>query len=120
VTEPTPLAELLGAQVRTAGTRVGVVDDVYVDAAGQHVVGLEVVGPNDRRWFLPWAAANPDDGEVAAASPLVFVPLDQVEFYVEHGTRLERRDAEGMVVDATGVLSRRAAKVDPATEKNVA
>lgn len=103
---PTPLAELHGAPVETAGIRVGAVGDVYADPAAEHVIGVDVIGPSGRRWYLPWAAAVLREGAVEAASPLVFVPLEQVPFYVEHGVRLGPRDLDGVTVDATGALSR--------------
>jgi hypothetical protein len=117
MTHQIPLAEVFGAPVRTAGTRVGVVDGVYVDRAVERLVGLEVAGPNNRRWYLPWAAATVEEGAIAAASPLVFVPFDQVGFYVEHGTRLPPREAEALAVDASGLLSRRAPDVERAAER---
>jgi hypothetical protein len=85
---------------------VGVVGDVYADPAAEHVIGLEVIGPNGRRWYLPWAAANIEDGEVYAASPLVFMPIEQVDFYVEHGARLTHRSSDGVVVGGDGRLTR--------------
>ena len=103
---PTSLADVLGAPVLTAGARVGVVQDVYADSAVTRVVGAEVVGPNGRRWYLPWAAASLDDGAIHAASPLVFIPLEQMSSYVEYGVRLGPRDVDGLFIDATGTLSR--------------
>ena len=41
---PVLLADVLGAPVEMAGTRVGVVGDVYADPAEEHVIGVEVVG----------------------------------------------------------------------------
>jgi PRC-barrel domain len=111
---PTPLADVLGAPVETAGTRVGVVADVYADPAEQHVIGVEVIGATGRRWYLPWAAAVLTGRRLQAASPLVFMPLDQVTFYIEHGVRLEPRDLDGIAVDATGALSRSPAIVSDA------
>jgi hypothetical protein len=106
VSHPTPLADVLGAPVLTVGSRVGVVQDVYADPAVTHLIGAEVVGPNGRRWYLPWAAASLEDGAIHAASPLVFMPLEQVGFYVEHGMRLDPREVDGLSVDAAGALSR--------------
>jgi PRC-barrel domain len=103
---PFPLADVLGAPVCTAGTRVGVIGDVYADRSAEHVVGVEVVGPTGRRWYLPWAAAAMEDGGLRAASPLVFVPLQQVGFYAERCVRLQPRDVDGMTIDEGGVLLR--------------
>jgi PRC-barrel domain len=110
VAHPTLLADLLGASVLTAGARVGVIQDVYVDRTVTHLIGAEVVGPNGRRWYLPWATAKLEDGAIHAASPLVFMPLEQVGFYIEHGMRLDPRDVDGLSVDAAGVLSRSSAE----------
>src|SRR5207302_3781670 len=54
VRRSTPLADVLGASVRAASTKVGVVVDVYTDPEVEFIVGIEVLGPNGRRWFLPW------------------------------------------------------------------
>ena len=106
MSHPTPLADVLGTPVLTAGTRVGVVGDVYADPAIKRVIGVEVVGPNGRRWYLPWAAATLEEGMLRTVSPLVFMPLDQMGFYVEHGTRVDPRHLDGMRVDVAGALSR--------------
>jgi PRC-barrel domain len=106
VTGSISLADVLGTPVCVAGTRVGVVADVYADRAAEHVVGVEVVGPADRRWYLPWAAAIMDDGALTAASPLVLMSLDQARFYVERGIRLEPRDVDGMTIGGAGALVR--------------
>lgn len=100
--EPIPLRAILGAPVHAVGDRVGVVTDVYADELAEHVVGLEVTGPNERRWFLPWVATT-FDGDVAhAASPLVFVAAEQLGFYLERGTRLAGRASDGVLVQADG------------------
>ena len=106
MTKALPLADLLGATVEAAGSRVGVVGDVYADPAAEFVIGLEVVGPSGRRWYLPWAATAVTDGTVSAASPLVFIPIEQLDFYVEHGARLAEERSEGVLVGADGRLTR--------------
>jgi hypothetical protein len=106
VTQQIALSAVLGAAVQAAGSRVGVVSDVYADSAAEYVVGLEVVGPNDRRWFLPWVAATFAEGMLHAASPLVFMPAEQLDFYVEHGARLAEGSSNGVLVDADGRLTR--------------
>ena len=88
-----------------AGTRVGVVVDVYADPAEENLIGVEVVGPTGRRWYLPWAAAVLDEAVLRVASPLVFMPLDQIGFYNEHSVRLEPRVLHGIAVDGAGALS---------------
>ena len=103
-----PLSTILGASVQAVGTRVGVVTDVFADEAGEHIMGLEVTGQNDRQWFLPWVATTVRDGVAHAASPLVFIEADQLEFYVERGKRLAEEGADGVVVQPDGGLTRRA------------
>ncbi len=102
---PLLLADVLGAPVEMAGSRVGVVGDVYADSAEEHVIGVEVVGPTGRRWYLPWAAAILDEGLLRVASPVVFMPLDQIGFYSKHSVRLEPRVLHGIAVDGAGALS---------------
>jgi hypothetical protein len=111
VKEPTSLALFLWAPVHAAGTRVGVVSDIYADPAHEYVIGLEVLGPNEKRWFLPWVAASIEEAGVLAISPLVFVPVEQIDFYMRHGARRTDTDGEGLVVDADGRIGRSASSV---------
>jgi hypothetical protein len=104
-----PLSTILGASVRAAGNHVGVVTDAFADEPGEQVMGLEVTGENDRRWFLPWVATTLRDGVAHAASPLVFIPAEQLEFYVERGKRMAEYGADGIVVQPDGRFARRAA-----------
>ena len=100
------LALVLGAPVQAAGTRVGVVTDVYLDPGEEYVIGLEVTGPSERRWFLPWVAATHDGEHVLASSPLVFVAVEQIGFYTRHGARITDADAAEMAVDIDGRIER--------------
>jgi hypothetical protein len=106
VTKQISLALILGAPVLAAGSRVGIVSDVYVDPVAEYLVGLQVTGPNERRWFLPWVAATLEKGNVLAASPLVFMPSDQLDFYVRHGAKVAQADAGAVLVDGDGRLTR--------------
>jgi hypothetical protein len=106
VKEQISLNLLLGAPVQASGSRVGVVTDIYSDAADEYIIGLEVTGPNDKRWFLPWVAATFEEGNVLATSPLVFVPVEQIDFYVRQGARLTETGAGEPVVDADGRIGR--------------
>jgi sporulation protein YlmC with PRC-barrel domain len=106
VREQVSLNLLLGAAVQASGSRVGVVTDIYSDPAAEYIIGLEVTGPNDRRWFLPWVAASFEEGKVLATSPLVFVPVEQIDFYLRHGASLMKTDAGEPVVDAEGRIER--------------
>lgn len=100
---------ILGASVQAVGNHVGVVTDAFADEASAQVMGLEVTGENDRRWFLPWVATTVRDGVAHAASPLVFMAAEQLEFYVERGKRLAEDGADGIVIQPDGRFVRRAA-----------
>ena len=95
---------MLGAPVHAVGNHVGVVTDVYADVAPEYVLGLEVSGANERRWFLPWVATTFEEGVARAASPLAFIPAEQLDFYIERCTRLARTggDGAGVLVQADG------------------
>lgn len=99
---PIPLCAILGASVHTVGNHVGVVSDVYADEAAEYVIGLEVSGANERRWFLPWVATTFAEGVAEAASPLVFIPAEQLDFYIERGTKLAGGGADGVLIQANG------------------
>ncbi len=105
---PVPLSTILGASVEAVGNQVGVVTDAFADEGDEQVLGLEVTGENDRRWFLPWVATTVHDGVAHAASPLVFIPAEQLEFYLERGKRLAQGGADGVVVEPDGRFTRRA------------
>jgi hypothetical protein len=112
MTPPVRLADVLGAPVSTAGTRVGFVSGVYADPAGEQVIGLEVVGPTGRQWYLPWATTMLENGGLKAASPLVFMPFDAAGFYVESGVRLDQRDADRITIEAAGLVRADAAEAE--------
>jgi hypothetical protein len=106
MTRTTPLSAILGAPVWALGSHVGVVSDVYADESAAYVIGLEVAGRNERRWFLPWVATTFEDGAAHATSPLVFIPADQLAYYTERGISLAASGADGVVVDADGRFTR--------------
>jgi hypothetical protein len=64
------------------------------------VVGLEVSGTNEGRWFLPWVATTFEAGIAEAASPFVFVPAEQLDFYVDRGTKRAGTGTDGVLVQA--------------------
>ena len=77
----------LGRTVSAAGHPIGLVRDVLLDAAGEHVVGFEVEGATGGRWFLPEAlatAGQPDGIDTESALHLV----EDAAFYHRHGRSL--------------------------------
>jgi hypothetical protein len=100
------LSDVVGASVEVDGLRVGVVCDIYADPAAARAIGFGVTGPGGRRWFLPWVAATIAGGAVSSASPLVFIPADQLDFYVRHGTCVLDGDVDSFSAAADGVLVR--------------
>jgi PRC-barrel domain protein len=102
VVRSTPLCAILGASVHAVGNTVGLVTDVYADETSEYVLGLEVSGANERRWFLPWVATTFEEGVAQAASPLVFIPAEQLDFYIERCTKLAGAGTDGVLVQADG------------------
>ncbi|MBV8597520.1 MAG: hypothetical protein JO017_01745 [Actinobacteria bacterium] len=76
-------AEMLGLPVRLHDIRLGRPVDLVLDAAGQRVLGFVVVNGDDAQRFLPFAASQTGDGEIAVASALML--LDDVGFYRKRG-----------------------------------
>jgi hypothetical protein len=74
---------LLQLPVRLRGIRLGQPVDVLLDAAGWRALGLVVLCGDDVKRFLPYAAAQPGEDEVAVASALTL--LEDVGFY-QHRT----------------------------------
>ena len=100
------MSAMLGASVYAVGNHVGVVTDVYADESVAHVIGLEVTGLNARRWFLPWVATTFEDGTAQAMSPLVFIPAEQLDFYIERGVRLSEDGVGDILVRPDGRVAR--------------
>jgi hypothetical protein len=95
------LAETLGRPVLAGETKVGEVSGVLLDRRQARVIGLEVVGPDRERRFLPWVAAAFVDGTVQAPSVLHLV--DEHESYERHGAvRLEPGSARDLSVSREG------------------
>jgi hypothetical protein len=103
---------MFGASVLVGDVRVGKIVGVYLDAASERAIGLEVACTGGLRRFLPWAVASFVDGSVRASSALHL--LDAAEGYERHGA-VPLHDAskvaglsvtsEGRVLAAGGVLS---------------
>lgn len=102
----TPLADVRGASVYVGDVRVGAVSDVFADGARERVVGFEVAGADERRWFLPWVVCTLEAGAVRSPSPLVFVAEDHLAFYARHGARLLESDTQDASVEPDGRVVR--------------
>ncbi len=89
------LAEVLGAPVTVDGVRVGEVAAVVADAPFDRVVGLEVVGVDFRRKFLPWVAFTFTHGAVQPTSSLVLFEMSELDDFRRLGARLVQ-DEDGL------------------------
>lgn len=89
------LAEVLGAPVHIDGVRVGEVAAVVADAQFERVVGLEVVGVDFRRKFLPWLAFTFTHGDVQPTSVLVLFEMSELDDYRRLGERVVQ-DGDGL------------------------
>ena len=83
---------LLGSRVRIATISVGAVQGVVVHGGTRRAIGLEVVGVDRRRRFLPWAAVEQADDDVRARS--AFMLLDDWSSYERNGALVVRERAE--------------------------
>lgn len=63
------------------------------DASFEQVVGLEVVGVDFRRRFLPWVAASFADGGVRPTSALVLFEMSELDDYRRLGARVVQDQA---------------------------
>lgn len=89
------LADVLGAPVQLDGVRVGEVAAVVGDVSFERVVGLEVVGVDFRRKFLPWVAATITNREVQPTSALVLFEMNELDEYRRLGARVVQ-DEDGL------------------------
>jgi hypothetical protein len=81
---PLPAAALLQLPVRLHGIQLGRPTDLLLDLDAWQVIGFVVrCGDNSRR-FLPYAACQPQQEEIAVASALML--LEDVAFYEKRGT----------------------------------
>jgi hypothetical protein len=97
--------ELVGLPVRLHGARLGRVLDLVLDPAARRVLGFVVDCGEETPRFLPFAASQPGENEVAVASALML--LDDVGFYRERGVSFSelleaRHRAAGMLVAPNG------------------
>ena len=79
--------ELLRLPVRVHGIELGQPVDLVLDRS-RRVVGLDVRCGDERKRFLPLAAAHVGQHEIAVSSPLVLLDEAQVSFYRADGTSL--------------------------------
>jgi hypothetical protein len=86
--------------VRMRGITLGQPVDLIVDVGGWQTIGFVVRCGDASRRFLPYAASQPGDEEVAVASALML--LEDVGFYESRGVSF-RSLLDGEVVGA-GVL----------------
>jgi hypothetical protein len=97
------LTEVLGAPVNVDGARVGEVAAVVADAALERVVGLEVVGVDFRRKFLPWVAFTFAHRVVQPTSALVLFEMSELDDLRRLGARLvQDEDLERLEVAVDG------------------
>lgn len=89
------LAEVLDAPVHVDGVRVGEVAAVVADAPFERVVGLEVVGVDFRRKFLPWVALTFTHGAVEPTSSLVLFEMSELDDFRRLGARVVQ-DEDGL------------------------
>ena len=78
----------MGLEVRYRGLILGLVRDVFIDPDDERVLGLEVEGPGEQRFFLPAATWVASAGAVEAARPLAFLSEVELRFYERSARRL--------------------------------
>jgi hypothetical protein len=93
-------AATLQLPVRLHGIQLGRPTDLLLDTADWHVLGFVVRCGDESTRFLPYAACQPGDDEIAVASALML--LEDVAFYEKRGVSF-RSLLDGDVVGG-GVL----------------
>ena len=92
-------AELAGLPVRLHERRLGRVVDLVLDPAARRVLGFVVDCGDETPRFLPFAASQPAENQIAVASALML--LDDVGFYRKHGVSF--RALGGAEIERGGV-----------------
>ena len=92
--------ELLRLPVRHNKVEVGRPTDLMLDVDGARALGLEVVGRDNGRRFLPLAVATIENDAIVIDSPLVLLDEDELGFYRRRGTML--RTLRGSAVARDG------------------
>ena len=93
-------AAFLRLPVRLHGIQLGQPTDLLIEVESWHVLGFVVHCGDESVRFLPWAAAQPSEGEVAVGSALML--LEDVAFYAKRSTSL--RSLIGGELPLGGVL----------------
>jgi len=93
-------AALLRLPVRLHGIKLGRPTDLLVDVESWHVLGFVVRCGDEAVRFLPWAASQPSQVEIAVGSALLL--LEDVVFYEKRSVSF--RSLIGAEVPAGGVL----------------
>jgi hypothetical protein len=93
-------ATVLRLPVRLHGIQLGQPTDLLIDVESWQAVGLVVHCGDDSVRFLPWAASQPSDAEIAVGSALML--LEDVAFYAKRSTSL--RSLIGGELPVGGVL----------------
>jgi len=93
-------AACLRLPVRLHGIQLGHPTDLLFDVEAWHVVGLVVRCGDESVRFLPWAASQPSEEEIAVGSALML--LEDVEFYVKRSVSF--RAIAGRELALGGVL----------------
>jgi hypothetical protein len=93
-------AASLRLPVRLHGIQLGRPTDLLLDVESWHVVGFVVRCGDDSVRFLPWAASQPSDSEIAVGSALML--LEDVGFYERRSVSF--RSLAGGDVTLGGIL----------------
>jgi hypothetical protein len=88
VAQPPEPSSLLGLEVRYRGLVLGFVRDVFIDPDDERVLGLEIEGAGEQRFFLPAATWVASTGAVEAARPLAFLSEVELRFYERRARRV--------------------------------
>ena len=93
-------AALLRLPVRRHGIKLGRPTDLLVEVESWHVLGFVVRCGDESVRFLPWAASQPSETEIAVGSALLL--LEDVAFYEKRSSSF--RSLIGDKLPAGGVL----------------
>ncbi len=93
-------AATLRVPVRLHGIQLGQPTDLLVDVESWHVLGFVVHCGDESVRFLPWAASQPSEAEIAVGSALML--LEDVAFYAKRSVSF--RSLIGGELPGGGVL----------------
>jgi hypothetical protein len=93
-------AACLRVPVRLHGIQLGHPTDLLLDVETWHAVGFVVRCGDESVRFLPWAASQPSEEEIAVGSALML--LEDVDFYAKRSVSF--RSIAGREVALGGVL----------------